>query len=496
MQLNRKKSFFRGMLLAGIIMSFYGLLLKSHYATDSYAVYFNSDNGALQSARYTTFVFLKTLNFFNINVIKTQGIWTFLAILLLSYTIFTVAEQISETLGVETELQYCAVYAASLLLALNIAVLEWFLFPEVVFPYVLGLFCAIKAALMVSTSSKVSCFNWIGAFVLLLIGISTYQINLCFYLGAAILLCVLKTSIGLSKKTTVHIVNIFVCGGLAGLANVLLQKIVNHLCNIGNTDRNSVLSLHILHKNTIEILRHQYNIWIKGSELVGPSQFLFLIALIFLTMFSLEKLPNRSKLYLFCILMTTYIMSYIFAIVATFVWLSPRVLVGIYVFLFVFANICIYGLVTYRKHNKIWAVFIVAIGLFLVHTYSCGHGIIMDHFINNAVDQEYARQICYEIDKYEKENNLEVRTIAVGSDSQIAWKNAGVDRMAYNVNERAYLNDWSDVSLLNFVSNRLFIRKNMTDEQYKRYFQQTDWTQFDPSEQLYFEGDTLYWVKY
>lgn len=64
MQLNRKKSFFRGMLLAGIIMSFYGLLLKSHYATDSYAVYFNSDNGALQSARYTTFVFLKTLNFF------------------------------------------------------------------------------------------------------------------------------------------------------------------------------------------------------------------------------------------------------------------------------------------------------------------------------------------------------------------------------------------------------------------------------------------------
>ncbi len=84
----------------------------------------------------------------------------------------------------------------------------------------------------------------------------------------------------------------------------------------------------------------------------------------------------------------------------------------------------------------------------------------------------------------------------MGSDSQIAWKNAGVDRMAYNVNERAYLNDWSDVSLLNFVSNRLFIRKNMTDEQYKRYFQQTDWTQFDPSEQLYFEGDTLYWVKY
>lgn len=128
--------------------------------------------------------------------------------------------------------------------------------------------------------------------------------------------------------------------------------------------------------------------------------------------------------------------------------------------------------------------------------YTNGNDIIAEHYINNAVDQEYARQIYNAISQYENEIGIEVHTISVADDGEIAWKNNGVRKMAYNVNERAFLNSWSDVTLINFVSNREFIRSEMQNEEKNKFFQVENWNQFNADKQLYFEGDTLYWIKY
>ena len=122
--------------------------------------------------------------------------------------------------------------------------------------------------------------------------------------------------------------------------------------------------------------------------------------------------------------------------------------------------------------------------------------IIHDHHINNAIDQEYARQIYYEIEQYEEESDNQIRTIYVGTDTEVMWKNTGVSKMAYNVNERAFLNSWSDVSLINFVSERLFERKEMLPTDYEKNFTPTNWDTFAPKEQIIFKGDAMYWVKY
>lgn len=128
--------------------------------------------------------------------------------------------------------------------------------------------------------------------------------------------------------------------------------------------------------------------------------------------------------------------------------------------------------------------------------YFGGQKIILDHFITNSLDQEYAAQIYYEITKYENDNNIEIKKIIVGEDAQILWKYKSINKMAYNVNERAYLNSWSDVSLINMVSKRNFIRETMDQNIQEKYFKNKNWDYYDPKEQLYFEDDILYWMKY
>lgn len=471
------------------LFTFYSLLLHLHYATDSYSVYFDVNNGALQSARYITWLFLSLLDIIGINVIKTQVLWTFLSLIVMTETLYEIGREVHHYL---CEISVEILVFITLLLGINIYILEWFLFPEVVFPYVLGFFLAVKAALVIYNRIEIN--RIIYSFFLLFLAINTYQINLVFYLNMALLLIAISNKFTIEKRTILYSSLVILIGIIGSLANIGIQRTVNSVIAISPGERLASISIANFIQNIITILNEQYFIFLNGSGLLKNWVCIFSLVSIIIILFFSKKYSLQTRIYMCFLICVAYCSTYAFALVASFVWLSPRVLVGLPCMFYVLAILCLICLKQYKMcFKKAYIVFII---FFIVVNYFGGQKIILDHFITNSLDQEYAAQIYYEITKYENDNNIEIKKIIVGEDAQILWKYKSINKMAYNVNERAYLNSWSDVSLINMVSKRNFIRETMDQNIQEKYFKNKNWDYYDPKEQLYFEDDILYWMKY
>lgn len=494
-QLSQRKTYVRRTIIFLLIYAFYGTLIKPHYATDTYAVFFNSDNGALQSARYVTYCFLRILDFMKINVVRTQSIWTAASILLLAHVTNMLIDRMLKIFRIyEFDTTYIILVIACLFSVVNISVLEWFLFPEVIFPYVLGIYLAIKAVLMFDDNTS-STKKYIIAPILVFLSIATYQINLCFFITFATIIAVLRNQMIFRKQCVIKIIQIWLIGAICGCVDILAQHIINKAQKVISSEREASITISSIWKNIVDILSQQREIFLKGSELIGPWLLILCISIVITLIICMYKTDLLTKLVISILLIGIYCVSYIFAIASPFIWLSPRVLVGIYIAISAAIIIC----TAFAQQNgtpKAMSLLLFIMIAFVGALYTNGNDIIADHYINNAVDQEYARQIYNAISQYENETGIEIHTISVADDGEIAWKNNGVQKMAYNVNERAFLNSWSDVTLINFVSNREFIRSEMQDEEKNKFFQVENWKQFDVDKQLYFENDTLYWIKY
>jgi len=474
-----------------IMLCFYGMLIQPHYATDSYSVYFDSDNGALFSARYVAFLFIKILALFKINVIKTQSIWTFLSIFVASQAVYETVVAVSRFIKLKSKTIIVAISTAALLMTINIYILEWFLFPESVFPFILGMYITIRGALV---WKEVDIRECILSFICVSIGLCCYQINIGFYVILSAVVIAIKNNDNLNKKSFFQTLKMLFIAGLAGIINIVFQKAINITLNL-KLERMASFSIEQFINNVIDILSQQDDIWVTGSHLMKYSMILFLVCLLFFFIITSVKLKLNKNMYNFLLIIGSYVTCFIFSAVTYYVWLSPRTIACIFTFLSAL-SILVIDIMNEHNMNKSIKVFSVILILFLISNYYTGQKIIIDHFINNKMDQHYALEIYDEIVSYENKSGNTVTTIYVGADSELMWVNKEVEKKAYNVNERAYLNIWSDVNLINFVSGRQFIRKDMPEEFKREHFADKNWDEFLPQEQLYFENNILYWVKY
>ena len=483
-----------------ILLFGFGNLLIPHYSTDAYFRYFDSSDGGLGSARFIVYLFFAICNLFEINVIKTQSYWSFFSILILTQLAYELFTSFEKYFISKHTYNYIALGLICLMPFLNIYYLEWFLFPEVIFPYTLGLYCTMKAALCFNYEN-LSIKNYIFAFCLLCVGVSAYQVNLSYFIPVALVIIALNQNFILSFQEVWASFWIFVVGGSAGLLNILFQKIIGG----SRQEREAVFSLSKILENCKTIIDSQKNIWVNGSNLIDHWMIIFLIIISIILIVIFKEKALKSKLYVLLLTITSYCSCYVFAIVSQFIWLSPRVLVGIPAFLMVISLVCISNLGNVQMNDKlnkspstkmVVSAYILSLCFFICINIIYMQQIIHDHHINNAIDQEYARQIYYEIEKYEAESGNRVQKIFVGKDEEIMGKNTGVSKMAYNVNERAFLNSWSDVSLINFVSGRNFEREEMQPSDYEANFASNNWDIFIPIEQIVFKDEAMYWVKY
>ncbi|MCY6484511.1 glucosyltransferase domain-containing protein [Clostridium aestuarii] len=488
--------------LCYLILNFciYGPLCRKHYATDSYNMFFTKAKGAfIWNGRVIPYFFSLVYNKFNVNIIEIQSITTSLTIVCLSVIATLLFVIFYNKLKNHSCISFFTIFFACMLATVNFIILEWFLFPEVVLFYTMGMLLAVWAA-KVFADRKKTCWNFCVASIYALSSMYMYQININIFMIVVCILIAMNNEFKTNKKS----IKETILGILVGFSAAVVSLITNHIIKLirPNTNfRKSGFSLTSIYPNVIEVIKGQKPIWLNGMNLMkAPWMLYFLVIMLFVIFFAFLQKRRKDKevsiIFLIFVLGVSFIVifnpSYF---LSTGVWLTPRVIVALPYFLSLLPIIALYSY-TGKGVSKYQFIVLSMVILLLIPNIRTTQNIIIDHFATNKIDEEYAYLISKEISAYEKSNNIEIKYIARAKDKKGGWKYNGIDYMAYDVNVRGFYREWSDVNLIKFVSGRDFRIKHMNNEIYNKYFKDKDWNYFNPNEQLVFVGDTLYWCKY
>ena len=110
----------------------------------------------------------------------------------------------------------------------------------------------------------------------------------------------------------------------------------------------------------------------------------------------------------------------------------------------------------------------------------------INQYKGNTTEKVYANLYLSEINAYEKSTGNTVKNIEICTDKHCDTAKG----------ESALTVKYAFEPLMKYISNRDFIVKNLTDNQIKKEFENKDWNEYNPNEQMIFNGDTLYLCVY
>lgn len=482
--MNKKESYKFVMINLVIIGLVYCGLLHIHYATDTYNNIYNlNTNWQLSVGRYSIYILQTLFNLLGISLIKYQQIFMLLSIFILSVSLICMFELIKR-ININKEVNGRVIWLSLLLSIINVYILELFLFPEYSFYNSLGILTCICSICYLFKNKMLSYFF---SFIFLVISLGFYQENISIFVISSLFLIL--------QKREITYKNIFKIGcivSLSAIFNIITQKLLSAMGIIDYAARDTTFGIKNIIDNIKIILSNQKDILITNSSLLIPGIFVISLFILLLLVFIVDMDKNKINIIqLIFVMCISYISVYAPHYIAENVWLSPRTIYPLYFF------VGFLGIYLANSARKIYIniTSVILIVLLGVNIWSI-QGIILDHFSTNKIDQEYAFNIYMEIKSYEEKTGITIENIATINDMVPSWKNHFIRYYSHNVNERAFINDWSDVSLLNYVSSRNFKKIEMDPLVYKKYFEGKDWNYYNPQEQLYFDGSTLYWCKY
>ncbi|MBQ7679966.1 MAG: glucosyltransferase domain-containing protein [Butyrivibrio sp.] len=137
----------------------------------------------------------------------------------------------------------------------------------------------------------------------------------------------------------------------------------------------------------------------------------------------------------------------------------------------------------------------IMVGGFLVLQVFCCQMISENRYISNTLDLVYARAVNREITDYEARTGNRVTKVAIEIDGECPRYYEGMVRYCRDqINERTIaVTPYCLLEYVNGADIRL-THVDMDKKIWKAHFADGNWDEFNPGEQLYFEGDTLYWV--
>lgn len=258
----------------------------------------------------------------------------------------------------------------------------------------------------------------------------------------------------------------------AGVIGGLLQK----LQNVMETGKTIMLS-------TWNMLPQKFFI---GSIL------LFVLLVVFYMLICHRKISN-ILLYLFTILII-HAYPFSIAMVMGSIYLPQRVIWPI------FASCSIGLIIAYKCLKDSWAIkpYICIAVVFGVVVFFNTQNSILDLFISNALDWYYAEAVQEEIREYEEESGCEVTDVYAIHARDAKYCHYQLMHFDYTVtyNRKIQNQIWSDVEWLNLVNDEDYIKHTIDNTCQDEYFKESTAEVFNASEQLYFEGNNMYWLIY
>ncbi len=187
-----------------------------------------------------------------------------------------------------------------------------------------------------------------------------------------------------------------------------------------------------------------------------------------------------------------FVTPFMYMVAMNGTWAAQRMLFSIFFAISMF-GISVFTIVKSRKKTE-YLVYVISV-IFLFVNYYCTQTCITDVYMGQALDYSEAVCIESEIESYEEDTGITVNKVSWRLSTDFNYVHPLLHFQNDNLStHRIY--DSVGGELFNYVNGTDYEILRMTDEEYEKYFNNKSWEVFNPSEQLYFEGDTVYWAVY
>lgn len=492
MKIKYKKQFYLSFLFTLLC---YGTYLFPHYSQDVYTKAYAADPGVtlktvLESGRFT-YVFLNKvltgITGTNIPIHIFFRIFTISMFALIIYQAYCIVIS-KKNLSVLQENIY---FVSVCLIFLNPLFSDWFQFPECITLYIVGVFGAVYASVIMFTS-KVRHSVAAGTF-LLTMSVGIYQpVMIYFVLFSLIQIwdwCLnhereKNLYLGLAAKIGAALFSYAV----AGIVQVLIVKFDNQF---GDTR----VSGNIM-DNLSVVVSTQRSLWLM--ENTGDRTWVYLLVFLCICLLTIYifivNVWKRKAVGVLAAIFTVFVSVFYLSNFVTHIfiepWISQRTVTG-FLAIVPFMVIMILGLSNDYKVDVfsikgVYCLLTVLLCLFLYKT----NRLSLDLVKTNEMDKQLSRMVVNYVEEYEKNSGIEVSQIAYCDDTSVTWAYDDI-YCGYDLNVRGWTINWCVPSMIRFYTGKNFQLTEMSELVYNEKFRGKNWDYFS-FEQLYIKENVLY----
>lgn len=376
-------------------------------------------------------------------------------------------------------------------------ILLCFLNPFMVETYVYGSFeWAVGIWLAVFAVEKLTKKKYVLGLFLALCATSVYQTNIFIVLILWMLAVFLENHERDAKRMTKQIIIVVLTTAAVAVCSILLQKLVVLSGNTSSPGKEAVLSGNFVEKVMSVLCSAIGALWNMHGMLPKRSLFVFGAVLYCVAMYILIV---KKKAVAYAVIWTVmqvilFLAPFSYGLVLTSRAFPARSILSLFFSVSAFTVSTLYIVREYVKITRFLGGFCAVFAVVVVfYTETC----ILDCYIRQALDFNEAMCIQAEIEEYEELTGIEVQTVCAGKSPKPIYYSSML-HLSYDItyNYRIMHDFWAQTRFLNYVAQEDYAVCWMEEEEYEKYFGTQSWEVFNPSEQLYFEGDTLYWAIY
>ena len=506
-----------------ITITFFGMLIKLEYATDTYAV-FNFDKEAVymqyaMSGRFITGVALKFFKMINISEKTLYTISHVLAILCATLSQFILYKiiivQVTRQPYEITELNFVASEKDIKSKVINIMIptliiinpfsIELFLFIEKGFMW-LGILACMLALMNLQKyfeNSKSNSLEYdkkikemsqknkslkrflIYSLIFMFIANCLYQGVIGIFLSVA-LVYILK----FSKNIKEFIKNNFIAGSIyaiPALINFLFVKIKYKESRV-NGQIVLLDSLEKILQNIINMFKTMYGILPKYT---------FILLILFTFAFFCSKIWKEEKKLLLILKFVYILVGITFIAIApqilqptNLIWFGPR---STYSFASMYGVLILYLAMNYELEEISKYTIIILSVMLLTFQAQKFIKIEKDRYLLNKIDLSTTLQVKKQIDEYEKQTGNIVTELSWYEDEKPNYTYSGIF-VTSDMNVKSYSSDWSTIEILKYYLKRE-IKLVKKDENMEKVFKSKNWNEFD-EEQIIFKSNKIHLCNY
>ena len=463
-------------IILGIVILFFGLLIKVNYSVDTYLMFSSPKMGYIieyiYNGRIFTYVFLFIMNLLKIPHYIIYLLSYLMAIIMLTKSIY----ELNKTLDNYVSNKILSTLL-SIVILVNPFIIELWLFIETGF-MMLSIFAIIMAFkyfdLYIKNNDKKKLL-----YTLLwnIVAIFSYQGTFALFMILAVFSIIMNLK---NKKDLIK-------NNLYALALYGIPSIINYIFIIIFSTRRvgGVFNISKTFNTIISATTHLidgFGLFPKGFTVI------FLIITIIITSYYI--LTNKKQKKLFIYMIYIILITYVFTILPIIPQTGERIAIyprTCYAFFSIVG--ILYLIINNKKNTKILSTLII---IFLGMELLTFTRLEINRYKVNEKDKEIVLKIEEKVREYENANNIKVDKLAIYN-----LKNSKkfYDRLNDNINVSAIKENPSGIATYTYYTNRHLSYTNSSDDVYNNYFKNIDSHNFS-LDQVVIIDNTIHWYLY